>query len=207
VRVSVLIVDDFYDDADVVRRNAVGFDFPQPDEEKNYPGRNSTQNFLPDGLDDIVSQLVHEPVIGHPTPDHGRFRISLQGDDRDRRYYVHVDGHVHWSGILFLSPDEFCQGGTEFFRHRETGSDRTFIYDREAQERGWDSCAQFTDETLNRDSSDLSKWEHLMTVPMRFNRLVLFRPWFWHTSGASFGDTLENGRLVQLFFFKSAPTS
>ena len=40
-----------------------------------------------------------------------------------------------------------------------------------------------------------------MTIPMRFNRCVLFRPWFWHTSGESFGDRGENARLIQLFFF------
>jgi hypothetical protein len=32
----------------------------------------------------------------------------------------------------------------------------------------------------------------------------LFRPWFWHTAGKSFGDSLENGRLVQLFFWRAA---
>jgi len=37
-----------------------------------------------------------------------------------------------------------------------------------------------------------------MTVPIRFNRMILFRPWFWHTAGASFGDNIENGRLVHL---------
>ncbi len=39
-----------------------------------------------------------------------------------------------------------------------------------------------------------------MTIPMRFNRCVLFRPWFWHTSGESFGDQGANARLIQLFF-------
>jgi hypothetical protein len=40
-----------------------------------------------------------------------------------------------------------------------------------------------------------------MTVPMRFNRLILLRPWLWHTAGMSFGTSNENCRLVQLFFF------
>jgi len=40
-----------------------------------------------------------------------------------------------------------------------------------------------------------------MTVPMRFNRCVLLRPWFWHTAGPSFGDRPENARLIQMFFF------
>jgi hypothetical protein len=41
-----------------------------------------------------------------------------------------------------------------------------------------------------------------MTVPMRFNRLVILQPQYWHTSGPGFGDTVENGRLVYLMFFK-----
>jgi len=40
-----------------------------------------------------------------------------------------------------------------------------------------------------------------MTVPTRFNRLVLLQPSRWHTSGESFGDSVENGRLVYLMFF------
>jgi hypothetical protein len=43
-----------------------------------------------------------------------------------------------------------------------------------------------------------------MTLPMRFDRCVLFRPWLRHTSGVDFGDSIENGRLVQLLFFESA---
>jgi hypothetical protein len=46
-----------------------------------------------------------------------------------------------------------------------------------------------------------------MTVPMRFNRLVLLRPWLWHTSGPGFGDSVENGRLVYLMFFKLPPAN
>ena len=41
-------------------------------------------------------------------------------------------------------------------------------------------------------------------MPMRFNRLVLFRPLLWHSAGDGFGDSLANGRLVQLFFLRRA---
>jgi hypothetical protein len=43
-----------------------------------------------------------------------------------------------------------------------------------------------------------------MTVPMRFNRLVLLSPWLFHNSAAGFGDRPENGRLVHLMFFAAA---
>lgn len=59
-------------------------------------------------------------------------------------------------------------------------------------------------DIVARDSLDDSAWETVMTVPMRFNRLVLLRPWLWHTAGPGFGDRPENGRLVYLLFFKSA---
>ena len=57
---------------------------------------------------------------------------------------------------------------------------------------------------IERHANDADKWEHLMRVPMRFNRLILLRPWLWHTAGPAFGDSLENGRLVYLMFFKPA---
>ena len=201
--ISIQIIDNFYDDAEVVRAQALGFDFPTPAAPKNYPGRNSAQRFVPPGLDQVVSQLVHEPVRGCQITEHGRFRLTLANEDRDRGYYVHIDGDAHWSGILYLTPDEHCRGGTEFYRHREYGIDRSYVTDAEARRQGWASCSEFAVRTIGRDGNDLSKWEHLMTVPMRFNRLVLFRPWFWHTAGESFGDCIETGRLVQLFFFRA----
>lgn len=39
---------------------------------------------------------------------------------------------------------------------------------------------------------------------MRFNRLVLLQPHYWHTSGIGFGNSVENGRLVYLTFFMRA---
>jgi Family of unknown function (DUF6445) len=205
VDISLLIIDGFYDDAEVVRQRALSFDFPVPTKGKNYPGRNSVQTFLPEGLDSVVSSLVHEPVQACQIAEHGRFRSTLASEEEDRGYYVHIDGDAHWSGILFMSPDEYCQGGTEFYRHREHSIDRSYITDVEARAHGWNSCSEFAVKTIQEDGNDLSKWEHLMTIPMRFNRLILFRPWFWHTAGKSFGDSIENGRLVQLFFWRAIP--
>jgi hypothetical protein len=54
---------------------------------------------------------------------------------------------------------------------------------------------------MTADAKDLSKWEKVMTLPMRFNRLVLFRPWLWHSATAGFGTTPEDGRLIQGLFF------
>ena len=189
---SILVVDDFYDDPMVVRENVCRLDFPQPPRQQNYPGRNSQLGFVPQGLDDVVSRLVNERVVGSEESAHGHFRLSLGGEDARRNYYVHVDGDASWSGILYLTLAQHCQGGTEFYRHRETASDQTLIHNEDARAAGFADCSAYTSAIIDRDSNDLARWEHLMTVPMRFNRLILFRPWFWHTAGCSFGDGLRN---------------
>jgi len=201
VRHSVIVIDDFYEDADEVRRMALDMDYPEFEKDTNYPGSNSVQKFLPEGLDDIASELTHEKLIGNETQFHGNFRISLGGHDELRVRNIHVDPNVHWSGILYLTEPEHCRGGTEFYRHLPTGTDRGPIYQHELEEWGVESYAEAVEGVLLADTNDDDKWEHLMTVPMRHNRLILIRPYFWHTSGPSFGSGFDDGRLVQLFFF------
>ena len=56
-------------------------------------------------------------------------------------------------------------------------------------------------EILDKDALDRSKCELSLSVPLRFNRLVLVQPHYWHTAGPRFGDSVENGRLVYVMFF------
>ena len=201
MRISYLIIDDFYDDPHAVRNAALHTDYARSVDGANYPGDNSADVFEVGGLNELVSNMVREPLMGTPGSGHCRFRIATAGAESRARARMHVDGQSYWSGIVYLSLPEDCRGGTEFYRHKELGTDRAPIYDSEVAHLGSQSCAQFTQEIILRDTNDPSKWEHVMTVPMRFNRCVLFRPWFWHTSGESFGDRGENARLIQLFFF------
>ncbi len=213
---SFMVIDDFYDNPHEVRRIALGMDYPEPEIVENFPGRNSAQIMEVGGLDQGISRIVNEPLIAfkeNPS-SHGRFRVSLAGEDANRRSNVHsdvlvnADGNapaLYWSGIVYLTLPEHCQGGTEFYRHKPTGMDRAPLYEQELKEFGAASYPEAADRIMNADSKDPDKWEHLLTIPMRFNRLVLLRPWMWHTAGISFGDNKENGRLVQLFFFAINP--
>jgi hypothetical protein len=56
-------------------------------------------------------------------------------------------------------------------------------------------------EDINKCSQDLTKWELADTVGNVFNRLVLFNSKRFHMSMDYFGDTKDNGRLFQVFFF------
>jgi len=197
---SLIVVDDFIDNPDGLRDAGLRLNYPAGD--NVFPGRNSVERINLEGLSAQVSRLVGEPLQPLvPSQAHGKFRITLAGDAGRAR--VHVDPS-HWSGILYLSKPGDCRGGTEFFRHLPTGTERAPYNDAEARAMGHASARQMTAEILERDGTDDSKWEMTMRVPMRYNRLVLLRPWLWHTAGEAFGDSMENGRLIYLMFFASA---
>ena len=52
-------------------------------------------------------------------------------------------------------------------------------------------------------SQDLTKWEQVDKVGNIFNRLILFDSKRFHMSMDYFGDSKENGRLFQVFFFST----
>ena len=72
---------------------------------------------------------------------------------------------------------------------------------------GYSTYEELQKDILDKDAFDRSNWEHTMTVPMRFNRLVLLQPQYWHTAGPGFGDSLENGRLIYVMFFLRGETA
>jgi hypothetical protein len=198
----VIVIDDFLRNPDEVRQRALGLTYQV---QGRYPGLNSTEKINIEGLDQIVSHLVYEPVRAPWTQDfsHGSCRVSLASDNKEPPR-IHID-QSHWSGILFLSRPEDCKGGTEFFRHVPTNTDHLPLTPQALKDAGYSSYDEIKKEILEKDALDRSKWELTMTVPMRFNRLILLQPQYWHTSGPGFGDSLENGRLVYLMFFLRGP--
>lgn len=198
---SVIIVDDFYDHPDHVRQAALSLAYPPRQGPLTFPGRNSQDKAEPPGLTQVISGLVGEaltPAKGDGA-FHCHFRITLAGEPS--RYKVHVDpNRLAWVGVIYLSNPADCQGGTTFFRHRGLASDRTPVSEAQLAALGVSSVA----ELLRRDGNDGTAWEEIMTLPMRYNRAVLYRPWLWHSAGPAFGDSLENGRLIQLLAYERA---
>jgi len=197
---SLIVIDDFLRNADAVREQALTLTYAV---EGRYPGLNSVERLTIGGLDRAVSAIVRQPVHAPWSQDfsHGHCRLALASDDRPGR--IHIDPS-QLSGILYLSRPEDCRGGTEFFRHRPTATDRLPMDPSTLERSGYSSYEDLQRQILDTDALDRSKWELTMTVPMRFNRLILFQPHYWHTAGPAFGDCVENGRLIYLMFFNIA---
>ena len=203
MQTSLMVIDDFLSGGDAWKLREAGLGLDYPDLQGNFPGRNSQQRIHIPGLPQAISRLVGEPLRPiEPQQSHAKFRLTRAGDVGRGR--VHIDGPVDWSGILYLSRPQDCRGGTEFFRHLATGTDHAPTNADELRAMGLDSYEAVQRELLARDTNDPSRWEMTMRVPMRFNRLVLLRPWLWHSAGEAFGSTTEDARLIYLMFFNRA---
>lgn len=200
------IVDDFLKDPMAVRKQALSLDYPPRPDGVNYPGRNaSTALAFPD-VEKMVGSIVHEPLVPVPSPrsSHGFPRLASDGDTSSS--HVHID-NFHWSGILYLTPDEHCQGGTHFYRHNKTGWDMAPVWPGMAEKAGYADARTAMTEILSTDIYDADKWTETMVIPMKFNRLVLFRGYLWHDAGVSFGTTPEDSRLIVPLFFANTSAS
>ena len=202
--ISLIVIDDFLEDPHQFRAAALRQNYPAPKEPTPYPGRNSEFPVKIEGFDAAISDIVREPLEPAQGLAHGHFRMALDGDKGSAG--VHID-IAHWTTILYLSLPDDCPdgaaGGTHLFRHKATASDHAPYDEKELAAMGFTSPAEFMDSVLNADTNDRNKWDELLTVPMRFNRLLIFRPQQYHDAGISFGTNKENGRLVYMNFYNN----
>ena len=201
---SLIIIDNFLNDPHQLRALALQQAYPAGEKQELYPGYNSKYSQHISGLDEKISEIVGEQLIPAGGEAHQKFRLALKGQKGAGG--VHIDNN-HWTSILYLTLPENCKDGTHLHRHIPTNTDRAPFWPNEFEKYNAPSPEDLFETVeilLKTDGCNPDKWEKLLTIPMKFNRMLLFRPQQWHDAGISFGDTPENGRLVYLNFYNSA---
>ena len=213
---ELVILDDVLPDADGHRRQALALDFDETAGPRsvNFPGRQTGGQPCVPIMQRIAGALGRD--LKWKSPDNGAFRLSPA--ESLARSDIHIDHDEHAGGpmlaaLLYLTPQEYCRGGTSFWRHRKTGW-TTRPSEAELRAHGYDSFGAFSRrwtpsdrirpfaEITDQRSGD---WEFLFEIPMRFNRLVIYRGDYFHSVSQVFGSTAQDSRLVQLFYFSSVP--
>jgi hypothetical protein len=193
---SIIVIDNFYNYALDVRKYILTQEFSL---KGDYPGQR-TISYATEDLKNIIQKYV-EPfggkIIDFPIPKadssdasgiyNGAFQYTVASD----RSRIHVDNGNNWAGIIFLTPDAPLSSGTAFYR----------FYDGSTSKE--DSNLLKNKEIIDRFTQDLTKWEKVDQIGNIFNRLILFDARNYHMSADYFGDTKENGRLFQVFFFST----
>lgn len=193
---GLIIIDNFYNNALDTRNYILTQEFSV---RGNYPGQR-TISYANEHLKETIQTFV-EPFGGKitdfPIPNedgsnasniyNGSFQYTTSRD----RSWVHIDGNNNWAGVLYLTPNAPLTSGTSFYK----------FYDGTTCKRDMELLEN--NENIDRCSQDLTKWEKVDQVGNVFNRLILFNANRFHMSMDYFGDTKENGRLFQVFFFST----
>ena len=148
----------------------------------------------------MISSVVRQPLQANWPANHAHSTCRLTLAEHGENATIHVDPNS-LSGILYLSRPEDCRGGTEFYRHLRTGTDRMPMDPEGLKALGFEIPYAELEQDILKEGGDRSKWEQTMMIPMRFNRLVLLQPQYWHTAGRWASATMyENGRLCLSHF-------
>ena len=191
MRISSMVVDDFYSDVDDVRQLALQQPF---DVKGNYPGHR-TKSFLNDSIKELIQRLIF-PQTGEITWWGGEYSGAYQYTTKNDKSWIHADHTSNWAGIIYLTPNAPSSGGTGFFKHKETG-----LTSAPYKEDGtYDDTIM---SKIYQDSQDYNKWEMTDQIANVYNRLILYRGDMFHQSLEYFGDNISNGRLFQTFFFNT----
>lgn len=199
---NVIVVDDFYQNPMAIRQLALTAEYRDVTQ-LNYPGFQSVRAFTTQAVVDKFAKLLDRPLnVDLSSTTFGKFRIMLR--ETGSRLKVHLDGACDWTGVLYLNPPQTCQGGTAFYRHRETGLDGP-VAGAQLERFGFSTWEDLENRIINKDTLNPNAWEETMYVGMKFNRLVLFKGnELFHCHTHSFGHFREDGRMTQNFFFDEA---
>jgi hypothetical protein len=212
-RNKFIVVDDFYPDPDYVRELALKLPKEESGSEGNYPGVMTKEGFWTEEHDVAFKYITNENVIRINTSTglSSKFRFTKQDDQF--KQFIHFDPGPNqvWSGVVYLTkPEDYTlangeviNAGTSFWKHKETGLESIPLTQEGIEQYGWkgvDDLKVF----LETDGCIENKWTKTFSVPIKYNRLVLFRPWLFHSSGVQFGTNFNNCRLIQTIFLQDA---
>lgn len=196
---SHLVVDNFCDDPERVRRSAfsAGFDTWRPNKGEVGSSLYEGMGFWGDHA--LMLRSLMRATGGVVVPNATFFRVTNPGMERA---YIHSDRESgNHTCIAYLSEHEE-ETGTAFFMHKRTGLKAMPSF-REMQEMG------VLDE-LKADmvSRDPDKWVQLDFVRGAYNRALIFSAPLFHSRYPleGIGTDAESGRLVWAsHFFKLGP--
>lgn len=182
-RPPLIVVDDFLDDPDAIRRLALRQRFVK----MHSAGLRTIERFLHIApYRERFSRLLGATLSNwDDNAANGRFQLCTAAD----AIPYHSDSQT-CAGVLFLTPGAPLEAGVSFFRSRRSGM-RGRCADPELMAQTFGHGAEF----------DRSCWEEVDRVGNLYNRLVLFDPHLAHGASAYFGTGLDDGRLFQNFFF------
>jgi len=105
-------------------------------------------------------------------------------ENTDSSICAHIQSD--WIALIYLQLPLSSLGkfGVRFYSHKQTGS-------------------EFYSEGKKLNTLDESQWKEYSKIPVKYNRMVLFKSRLWHSYGNGFGDTLNNSMLYKKIIIRN----
>ena len=186
---TIIVIDNFYNNPDAVRDYAMTREYV----ERGYHGAVGHRTLKPkhfDGVKEKFESLLGKKMAkgnelgGWDYQTNGVFQHCMAEDP----FVIHADDQK-WAAMIYLTPDAPVECGTTLYRHKKTGQDRV------ERKSDWD--------VFKGNFYDPTPFEIVDVVGNKYNRMILFDAKHIHAASQYFGDSIENDRLFQLYFFNT----
>jgi hypothetical protein len=179
----VTVVDNFYDNPDAMRKFALAQKYKFRHEETGidyvYPGCRTKDIYE---LDSALQAKVLKKIISV-------FVGAAYGSG-----IIHTDTNTIFAGVLYLSPDAPLDAGTSLFKKNASFDQAKYKQAQDVNEE------RFNSGELMMDTSYHYMFDEVLRLNNVYNTLILFEGEMFHAANQFFGSTLEDSRLVQVFF-------
>ena len=189
---DIIVVDDFYDDPDTVREYALQQDFFE--EKEYFKGKRTKEGFGADWIKEEFEKLLGKKVKEFVGPN-GVFQHCTSHDPVVYHYDIQ-----EYAAIVYLSPDAPPETGTDTYKSKITGMRRAAKPEDE-EKFGMDFGSIDYQSFNGNKFLDKTNMEMIDSIGNVYNRLIIFNARLIHGATGYFGDTKENSRLFQIFFF------
>jgi hypothetical protein len=203
---SILLIENFLRQPDKVRELALQQEYftAQQFTEKykshtDWPGQRTEHvvDLHKEYADAVLTQLAHIANVNFGLKNvsiRSYFHVTTVNDGDS---WVHQDNNIDLAAILYLTPNAPLSSGTSFYRCNDVKKWESYM----ASQEGYQTLKQ-----INREErKDL--YNELFTphaiINNIYNQLVVYYGTEYHKSNDYFGDSIEDGRLTQVFFITS----
>jgi len=216
---NIFIIDNFYSNPNAVRDYALSLPYKK-DVMGNHFWRTTPRlnfNIVP-----LLEKYVGSKIVidknwkEHPVDEYVEMNMSFYKiinnpyDDYVHANHIHHD-FVHWTGIVYLSPDLPPNVGTQLWRHKPSGDEfahgddsftsKIYTSDLSVNPEMYDNRGE---DAVSPNGIVSNDWEKTDYMAYKYNRLVLFRGTMFHSS-AHTKEIPDGDRLNQFFYFNQVP--
>lgn len=177
---SFIVIDDFYKHPDKIRDFALKQNFKAHPE--YHKGKRTDAVYRFPNLKSRFEEILGCKIRNW---EHYGVNCCFQSCIAGEQLVYHFD-EQQYAGIIYLTPDAPPETGTTFYRSKITKN----------MKLNNDFHVIFKTGFL-----DGTQFDVVDVVGNKYNRLVLFDAQMIHAASEYFGNSIENGRLFQMFFF------